>query len=823
MDGGDDFDFDFEVLGESPTAAPIAAMRGAGERNEGDEGGRDPTDGSTNGAGAGAGQTSLSSSASSGSGQIAKIRVVDRARGRVDVFEAGGGSDSSERAKDPPSPAPSSSIAGKEKKDLPAPDRIQQRLIDVDAEARLLSSREQNASADKPIAGRWRRLFQAGRAVVAEQVYSLGFTGSNMSSDSHRTRGSAVLASLTTPRQRLPTGEEEERRRRAPGANGESPSAPPAAADDTGGAETPPSSPSTLTVRSTAADEPIYLLGRFYVESAFNTSLEDSETPSGILGQAPLACAPQLLQAQFVLPPYVADFAADFHSLFWCTYRRDFAPLVPVAPHLTSDTTWGCLLRSMQMLLGHTLLRHLLGRDWRLNDRDVLASHSVYRQVRRWFCDEDDPRCPYSLHNMIRANSQIEETLLQMQRARTTRARRKLLQENTRRLNQESNKLQAGDDGNGVGVGGGGGGVSFGGGVDLSESGLSSSGGGGGNAGGGQRTADPDRANVPGEYFSPTRVCQIVKRLVRSHSPGGLTAYVATHAHLVRSRVIALATQTMPGDSRSPPRSPSGSFRDASGASRPPSDGPNPVPGPDSDSCDSNDSNESSNSSDSGDSEPDWRPVLILVPVRLGADCVSEVYLDQLRTIFRMPECCGVVGGRPRSSLYFVGYQQEQLFFLDPHVVRAASTLDAEVHTGDQGRGQREAIDPKSMADFVEDLHTPYPMAMRLADIDPSLAFGFLCGSRRSFDHLCDQMERLRGLGYPLFHVVDTPGDTGMVSSSSSDAEPLVVPGSGLGDIGGVGDIGRSDSLRVSPVRDVPNRGRAAEDREGLSASVVML
>lgn len=39
------------------------------------------------------------------------------------------------------------------------------------------------------------------------------------------------------------------------------------------------------------------------------------------------------------------------------------------------------MLRTGQMILGAMLLRHLLGRDWRLTEQDQLAPYSVYRQV----------------------------------------------------------------------------------------------------------------------------------------------------------------------------------------------------------------------------------------------------------------------------------------------------------------------------------------------------------------------------------------------------------------------------------------------------------
>lgn len=36
-----------------------------------------------------------------------------------------------------------------------------------------------------------------------------------------------------------------------------------------------------------------------------------------------------------------------------------------------------------------------------------------------------------------------------------------------------------------------------------------------------------------------------------------------------------------------------------------------------------------------------------------------------------MPQCIGIVGGRPSSSLYFIGFQEENIVYLDPHHVQA--------------------------------------------------------------------------------------------------------------------------------------------------------
>ena len=46
---------------------------------------------------------------------------------------------------------------------------------------------------------------------------------------------------------------------------------------------------------------------------------------------------------------------------------------------------------------------------------------------------------------------------------------------------------------------------------------------------------------------------------------------------------------------------------------------------------------------------------------------LNPVYGPQLQAVLRFPQSVGIVGGRPGSSLYFVGHQGESVLYLDPH------------------------------------------------------------------------------------------------------------------------------------------------------------
>ncbi|KAJ6115139.1 hypothetical protein N7486_000917 [Penicillium sp. IBT 16267x] len=108
-------------------------------------------------------------------------------------------------------------------------------------------------------------------------------------------------------------------------------------------------------------------------------------------------------------------FLMDFESRIWMTYRSNFAPIPrnhsPEATSLmtlgvrlrtqlmdsqgfTSDTGWGCMIRSGQSLLANTLCILLLGRAWRRGDQPEEES-----KLLALFADH--PEAPFSIHRFV--------------------------------------------------------------------------------------------------------------------------------------------------------------------------------------------------------------------------------------------------------------------------------------------------------------------------------------------------------------------------------------------------------------------------------------
>eukprot|EP00192_Tetraselmis_astigmatica_P010514 CAMPEP_0117656154 /NCGR_PEP_ID=MMETSP0804-20121206/4655_1 /TAXON_ID=1074897 /ORGANISM="Tetraselmis astigmatica, Strain CCMP880" /LENGTH=368 /DNA_ID=CAMNT_0005462541 /DNA_START=127 /DNA_END=1234 /DNA_ORIENTATION=- len=157
-------------------------------------------------------------------------------------------------------------------------------------------------------------------------------------------------------------------------------------------------------------------------------------------------------------------------------------------------------------------------------------------------------------------------------------------------------------------------------------------------------------------------------------------------------------------------------------------------------------------------------PRLMLVPLTLGVEKMNPVYHEQLKSVLRLPQSVGIVGGRPGSSLYFIGTQDDQLLYLDPHFTRAAPTSTEDL--------------PTFHCDVVRHLH--------ISQMDPSLAIGFLCPNEEEFWELSDALAALEASAgtAALITVRDTEpkqpsgdGDSWADESCASPAAGASAPG----------------------------------------------
>eukprot|EP00033_Pygsuia_biforma_P001667 GCRY01001871.1.p1 GENE.GCRY01001871.1~~GCRY01001871.1.p1 ORF type:complete len:491 (-),score=94.10 GCRY01001871.1:478-1950(-) len=205
-----------------------------------------------------------------------------------------------------------------------------------------------------------------------------------------------------------------------------------------------------------------------------------------------------------------------------------------------------------------------------------------------------------------------------------------------------------------------------------------------------------------GEWLRPTPACFAAKRALDHPSARagavGLRAHVATDRMIAREEILKVATHA------------------------------------------------NALSSMDGSPRGGWEPLLLLLPLRLGIDSVHPKYWRVLATFFRTQGCVGVIGGKPKSSLFFFGLQGEQLLFLDPHTVRPALTTD-------------EILGAENNASFVESIHGSLPGTIPISSIDPSLAVGFLCRTYHHCVRLLSSLQNILVDDQPFFSVVDSLPD----------------------------------------------------------------
>ena len=116
----------------------------------------------------------------------------------------------------------------------------------------------------------------------------------------------------------------------------------------------------------------------------------------------------------------LADIRSDVFSIIWVTYRRNFPSIGD--SNMTSDSGWGCMLRTGQMVLAQAFCKLHLGRDWRWKYTDSIALQKLiedqtnggqdekklspteyekyvkYRQILKLFADLKT--APYSIHQI---------------------------------------------------------------------------------------------------------------------------------------------------------------------------------------------------------------------------------------------------------------------------------------------------------------------------------------------------------------------------------------------------------------------------------------
>ncbi|XP_066255095.1 cysteine protease ATG4B [Euwallacea similis] len=137
-----------------------------------------------------------------------------------------------------------------------------------------------------------------------------------------------------------------------------------------------------------------------------------------------------------------------------------------------------------------------------------------------------------------------------------------------------------------------------------------------------------------------------------------------------------------------------------------------------------------------------WKPLLLIVPLRLGLSEMNSIYVDGFKKCLHFKQSLGVIGGRPNSALYFIGYVGNEVLYLDPHTTQKAGSV-----------GNKDTIEEK---EIDSSYHCRYASRMNILNMDPSVAVCFFCKTESDFNDLCQKIkdEIVKSQKQPLFEIV---------------------------------------------------------------------
>ena len=127
--------------------------------------------------------------------------------------------------------------------------------------------------------------------------------------------------------------------------------------------------------------------------------------------------------------------------------------------------------------------------------------------------------------------------------------------------------------------------------------------------------------------------------------------------------------------------------------------------------------------------------VLIIVNTRLGLKKIPEEWYNGIINIFKIPQMVGIIGGKGKFGLYFVGAQKDNLILLDPHLSQETVNSEEEIM---QNR---------------ETFRWKYIRTIKIKKVDPWIGVGFIIRSHKDFQEVTSRIEELNKSPNSLFGI----------------------------------------------------------------------
>ncbi|CAH8463286.1 unnamed protein product [Schistosoma curassoni] len=213
----------------------------------------------------------------------------------------------------------------------------------------------------------------------------------------------------------------------------------------------------------------------------------------------------------------------------------------------------------------------------------------------------------------------------------------------------------------------------------------------------------------PGEWCGPASVCSAILRVMAKGSSldsrlSQVQVYLARDRVIYREEIMDLAR----GSHTSYQYQPKMYFTDHTALYR----------------------SQSGQTNDSPSFEP--TAVLLLIPMMFGKGTrINPRYIPVVLRLFSDPAFVGLIGGRRKHSSYYVGCQNNSLIYLDPHFTQPTQKLNS----------------PKFS---VDSWYCPIPKTMNASNLNSSCAVGFYCRTRGELSDLIDRLPTLMSVSNNL-------------------------------------------------------------------------